>query len=325
LRAAASKKLSGGRVFFMHGPEERLVSEAVADIKRRLLAEAPDPSTAWTVYDLAETGAGEMLSDLMTVSFFGGLRGVLALHPEKLDEAGVAGLLRYAEKPSPDVVLVVAAGKVDGRKKGWKEFALKTTELKFDPKENERGRIVLQKLASSGIKFDPAAAALMAERFGDRIAFLDSELEKLKTYLGGNNTAGAADVEACISVPSADTVFGLVEAVSDKRTQDSLEMLRSLRENGEKVEPILAMMARQFRILLLIRTLKPQNLPDYELAGECGVPPYYFPPYVKQASKVDSETLKRNIVSLSRANLRLHSTGANEWHILELEIISLTR
>ncbi|MBI3580507.1 MAG: DNA polymerase III subunit delta [Nitrospinae bacterium] len=233
--------------------------------------------------------------------------------------------MRYAEKPSPDVVLVVAAGKVDGRRKGWKEFALKTTEMKFDPKENERVRIVNQKLASSGIKFDAAAAALMAERFGDRIAFLDTELEKLKTYLGRNEAAGAADVETCISVPSADNVFDLVEAVSDKRTADSLVQLKSLRENGERVEPILAMMARQFRILLLIKTLKPLNLPTYELAGKCGVHPHYFPKYAEQASKSDSETLKRNIVSLSRANLRLHGGGADEWHILELEIISLTR
>lgn len=319
------KAVKGGEVYFFHGAEEHLLKNAVADVKRLVLAAAEDPTTGWNVHDLAATGVGSLLADVRTVSFFGGLRGVLAINPDKLEENDQAELMRYAENPSPDVLLVVSAGKIDGRLKFWKDLSAKTRSVKFDPNEKERRQIVAQKLKDSGIKFEPSAAAMMTERFENRISFLDAELDKLETYLGTKKTATIADISACVNAPPMDSVFDLVDSIALKQRGESLEILKSLMDNGEIPVMILGMIARQFRILLLLRTFKAQNLPMNEIAKKCGVNTFFFPRYAEQAAKINSETLKKNIVCLSQADLRIKSAGVNEWHILEQEIISLTR
>lgn len=319
------KAVKGGEVYFFHGSEEYLLKNAVADVKRMVLAVASDPTTAWTVYDMSESSVGALMTDVRTVSFFGGVRGVLAVNPEKMEEDDQAKLIGYADDPSPDVVLLVAAGKIDGRLKFWKDFSAKTRAVKFDPGEKERKLLVSQKLKESGIKFEPAAAALMTEMFENKISFLDSELEKLGTYLGEQKSASVSDISACVNAAATDSVFKLVDSIAQKKGGRSLEALKSLMDNGEKPVAIMGMIARQFRILLLIRTFKTQNMPANEIAKRCKVNPYFFQGYLDQAAKLSTEAIKKNIVSLSRADLRLKSAGLNEWHHMEQEILHLTR
>jgi DNA polymerase III delta subunit len=61
------------------------------------------------------------------------------------------------------------------------------------------------------------------------------------------------------------------------------------------------------------------------MAQKCKIHPFYFRGYLDQAAKLSADTLKKNIVSLSQADIRIKSAGLNEWHLLEQEIISLTR
>ncbi|MBI3793564.1 MAG: DNA polymerase III subunit delta [Nitrospinae bacterium] len=316
-------KIKGGEVYFIHGSEESLIKAEIARLKKEVLSEAPDPSTAWTLYDLAE-GAGQLLADVMTVSFFGGLRGVLASNAEKLGEEDQPALLRYVESPSPDVVLVLRAGKVDGRLKFWKDFSAKAKTFKFDPKDGERRAIVAQKMRSRKISFSRAAEEMFLERFQNRLSFADAELDKLETYLGGAKTVEVADVEACVSTPPLHSVFKLVDMIGHKKTEASLETLKTLKDDGEEPIMLMGMIARQFRILLRINTLKAQRLNDAEIAAKCGLNSYYASGYFAQASKLSAETLKKNIVRLSQADLRIKSSGLNEWHVMEQEIISLT-
>ncbi|MBI5179610.1 MAG: DNA polymerase III subunit delta [Nitrospinae bacterium] len=319
-------------VYFFNGPEEHRISEAVGIIKSAILKNA-DPSTGWRVYDLAGTSFGDLLADVMTVSFFAERRGVLALNLSKeggrgsgeprLDEKEQEALLKYLESPSPDVVLVIACGKTDGRMKFWKDIASKTCAVHFESSEADRRRMVGEKLQSCGVKFSPDAREWMIERFAAQPALLDSELKKLGLYLGGKDSATLTDIEACLSVPPADDVFNLAESIAQKKMDASLEALNSLRKRGEVLLPVFAMVVRQFRVLLVLKSCKEQGLPEAETAKKCGVPPFFLRKYEDQERKFTTDQLKKCLCILSQADLKIKSSGLNDWQVFEQEIVRL--
>ncbi len=335
-------------VYFFHGTEEHRMKQAISTIKSAIM-KGSDPSTAWRTYDLAETSFGEILGDLKTVSFFQERRCVLVeglvkkssrgggqksetddeaddkeAKKIRLDEKEQEALLDYAQNPSPDVVLVVACGKVDGRAKFWKELSGKTFSAQFETTEKDRRVMIAEKLQTSGMQFAPDAREWMVERFANRLSLLDSELRKLELYLGGAKKVALADLEACTSAPPLDSIFMLTDSIAAGNMDDSLEALNSLRRQGEILLIVQGMIVRQFRILLVLRSCREQKIGGEETAKRCNVKyPFPYQKYEELAAKFTMEQLKKSICALSMADSKIKSSGLDEWHVMEHEIIAL--
>ncbi|MEE8484575.1 MAG: DNA polymerase III subunit delta [Nitrospinota bacterium] len=322
---------SGGlkNVYLFYGPEEERISRAVKSIKERVIRDA-DPAFAWRIYDMAETPLGDLLTDLKTVSFFGGRRGVMAKNiatergragAKWLDEADRNYLLEYMANPSPDVTLIIVTEKVDGRLKFWKDAKKHAHSIFFEAKDYEQKTIVAEKLGESGLRFSPDARLWMTERFYNRLSQMDSELEKLSVYLGGSTTAEVSDLEDCMGMPPLDSIFKLADEIAGGNADGSLQALKSLRMQGKTFYTVLPMIARHFRILLSIRSCKAQKLSDGETIRKCGVHSYFYGQYAKQAANFTQEELKGIICHLHRIDMRIRTSGMNDWMLLEEELI----
>lgn len=316
--------------YFFHGTEEQRIKKAVKEIKSRFLKDA-DPSVAWTVHDLGETGFGNLLDDMRTVSFFGGRRGVQAINIDggktksgvRLSDKDQALLLEYLDNPSPDVIFVISTGKVDQRIKFWKELIKKTAAISFESNERERKFIIADKLKEHSLSFGRDAGNWMAERFANRVPQLDGELEKLAVYMGERKEVAIDDLEECISTVKMHNVFQLTKAIGMRKVDESLLALKSLKTEGEAILMVMAMIARQFRILLILRSCMDDRLSREETISQCRIPPYFFNEYREQAGLLSTGKLKRIIYTLSGINMKLRTSSMNDWMILEEEIISL--
>ncbi len=322
---------SGGlkNVYLFYGPEEERLSRAVKAIKSRVVQDA-DPTFAWRIYDMAETPLGDLLTDLKTVSFFGGRRGIMAKNiatergragAKWLDEAGRDHLLEYMANPSPDVTLIIVAEKVDGRLKFWKDTKKHAYSISFEVQEYDQKAIVTEKLNESSLRFSPDARRWMIDRFYNRLSQMDSELEKLSVYLGGATTAEVSDLEDCMGMPPLDSIFKLADEIAGGNADGSLQALKSLRMQGKTFYVVLPMIARHFRILLAIRSCKAQKFSDGETRKKCGVHPYFYGQYAKQAANFTQEKLKGIICHLHRIDIRIRTSGMNDWMLLEEELI----
>ena len=341
-------------VYLFHGEQENGIASAVRSIRDHLLRTG-DPNTAWRIYDLTECAFGDFISDVLTVSFFSERRGVLlqgllkkgrggdddgdeeeALGAKnvRLEEKELLALLKYLQQPSPDVVLVIAPGKIDMRQKLWKEIAATAFTLSFNLAEEDRKVIFEEKLKSSGLTFAPDARAWMEERFvgkdsgKERVVgnfpFLDSEMKKLSLYMGENTRVSMTDVEECMSAPSQDNVFKLTDALAARNMEGALNALKSLKLQGIHYLPVMGMLASHFRKLLVVRSGKDQRLRDDEIMARANVKsPWHLNKLMDQARKMTAEQFKKIIFRLARADLRMKSAGLNEWHILEQELIGI--
>jgi len=332
-------------VYFFYGPEEYRIKRAAAAVKSRILKKA-DPLTGWTVYDLAETDFSQIIADVRTVSFFSSLRGVAVTNltvktsrdekadsiddkdqerPGKnanaLDDEDQKRLMEYLKNPSPDVVLLLITEKADMRKKFWKELAAGAETVNFETKDQKR--LVTEILLESGLQFDSESRKWVMENFEHSCRQLESEFQKLEVYLGGEKKVSLPDLEECMNAPRTESVFKITKAIASGKVDESLQLLKILKIQGEILQKVTALIARQFRILLILQSLSGQNLPQAELARRCGVPPYYLREYQKQVKNFSLAKLKWILHTLSSADIKMKSSSFDGWMILEDTVISL--
>ena len=75
------------------------------------------------------------------------------------------------------------------------------------------------------------------------------EIEKLALYCLDLKTIDEADVEQALSVGHRNTIFTLVDSIGAGRLEHSLGCLKQLLDDGMAPLQVLAMIARQFRLL----------------------------------------------------------------------------
>jgi DNA polymerase-3 subunit delta len=157
--------------------------------------------------------------------------------------------------------LILTADAVDKRKKLFKTLSevgkvLEFTRLKGDAKQKgllmESAR---ELLANKGKKMAPAAWLALGKKTGFNLRSSMAALEKLITFTGEKPTIDEGDIDAVIGKTREETVFNLTAALAEKNLPAGLAILRDLLDQGDHPLMILAMFAREIRILLQAKLL----------------------------------------------------------------------
>ncbi len=324
--------------YLFYGPEDVRISGAVETIRARIEKEAAEPSAAWSAYDLDETGFTPFMSDLKTVSFFGGRRGIIGFNfhvsaegtrgptgSYRLTEGDQEELLKYLDKPAPDITLILRSGKIDSRVKFWKSLKRKIYEVSFASSPADRREIIMRKLASTGLSFDTRAKAWVMDRFVDSFNQLETEIDKLVTFMGTEKKVTVRELEECMSVPQIENIWALTESVAEMKINKALNALNSLKAQNQAPEQILPMIARQFRLLIICKSCGEKKLSIEETAQKCGLNrnTWVVKKYIGQANRFSTPSLKKILCSLSAIDIKVKSSGLDRWVVFEEEIISL--
>ncbi|MBN1401348.1 MAG: DNA polymerase III subunit delta [Anaerolineae bacterium] len=106
-----------------------------------------------------------------------------------------------------------------------------------------------------GVEVQREAVAKLATYVGDDLRLLDHELEKLAAYEGYDAAIDDQAVEALVSAAQEADIFALVDALGMRQQRQALEHLQRLIANGANALYLLAMIARQIRLLISAKDL----------------------------------------------------------------------
>jgi len=105
-----------------------------------------------------------------------------------------------------------------------------------------------------GVRLTSPAERRLLDRVGVDPWALAGELEKLHLYAGAATVDDAA-VDALSPLNREATIFQLVDAVAEGRPARAMQALDVLRVGGEAPQRVLAMIARQFRMIVVAREI----------------------------------------------------------------------
>jgi DNA polymerase-3 subunit delta len=157
--------------------------------------------------------------------------------------------------------LILTADAVDKRKRIYRTLAEKGRILQFSEIKGEaRLKNVLMRtardiLAAKGKTLDSEAWLALGRKTGFSLRASMAALEKLVTFVGGTKRITTEDVDAVIGKTREETAFHLTAALLKKDLAKSLATLKDLLDQGDPPLMILAILAREIRLLLHARLL----------------------------------------------------------------------
>jgi DNA polymerase-3 subunit delta len=267
-----------------------------------------------------------------------------------------SGLLEdfLARGMPPDAVLLLTAAAVDRRKRIFKTIGESGTVLELTLERERSGalsaasvdRVIDGALQRSGKRLAPDARRLVHQRSGVDAAALAIEVDKLCLYVGEAQEIGEEDVRQSFRDLAESWIFDFTKAFSQRDAGTAVRLLRGLFAQGEHPLRLLAMIARELRILLLARdclsgslagkwnprasfvTFRDHMWPEVaeeERQAFAGMHPYVVYLALQNAGRSDTAVLQRGILRLQQLDIKLKSSAGDPRILLEAFVLDLCR
>jgi DNA polymerase III subunit delta len=241
LGASLSRSLAP--IYLVSGDEPLLVNEAADAIRARAR------SAGFTERDLHVVERGfdwnALLADSRALSLFASRKIIeIRMANPAPGEQGADAIVELASQPSPDNLVLVITGKLDGRTQSsrWVSAVEKQGVLvQIWPLELARlPGWIRERLGRHKLIADAEAAALLAERVEGNLLAAHQEVEKLALLLPAGPLGSDTVLEAVADSARFD-VLQLGDAAMRGQAARALRILEGLR--GEDVEPTIVLWA----------------------------------------------------------------------------------
>jgi len=164
---------------------------------------------------------------------------------------------------------------------------------RFDPpKDRALPRWVEKRVRKHGGEIEPRAAHQLAAVIGADLRLLDQEIVKLVTYTNAERPIVGADVDAVVPYAQAAVVFDLVDALGRRDGRTAAQTLHRLLDAGEHPLGLLAMIVRQFRLLVQVKELGAKGATSRDIAQALKLHPFPAGKLYNQATFFTAEQLE---------------------------------
>ncbi len=322
--------MDGPRFYIFYGEDEFTRSETVADLRRRM-GEWGELNTVHL--DGRSVSLEELRNACETVPFLADRRlvlvtGLLTRLARGKERGLLEGVLRLLQS-LPDTTRLVFVEDGDlpedhpvlkfaaGRKEGFvRRFA--------PPSLEALPGWVQQRARHHGGEIGREAAARLAQIIGPGdLRLLDQEIAKLVTYAGPGQAITADDVAQLVPYVQQAVVFDLVDALGRRDGRQAALVLHRLLDAGENPMGILAMVVRQFRLIIMARDLAGRGENAASIARLLGIHPFVAQKVVAQSTHFTMAQLEQVYRYLLDLDLAIKSGDLTPEAALDLLVAGL--
>jgi DNA polymerase III subunit delta len=198
------------------------------------------------------------------------------------------------------------------------------------PKKGDLPAWIRSRAKMRGVQLDPGAVADLAEFVGDDLRQLDQELIKLRDYAGGSPASGRppaitrADVRRLVPATRAANVFDLVEALGMGNMSMAGRLLHhALETDGEPPLRLLALIGRQYRLMIQAKVLQKRGAKPPQIAAELGLPDWTVPKLQAQAARHTFADLERAMERVLAADEAIKTGRLNDREAMDILLAEL--
>lgn len=318
------------RIYLLFGTESYLIDEEIRRLTNSLIP-FEDRELNLISYDLNLTPIEEIVQEAETPPFMSThkliiVRGGALFTAQKLAksvEHNVAELERYLSDPVnySTIVFVVDHDKLDARLRIVKQMREKALVREFAPL-NDYLLIawVVKKAELASARISGEAAQLLVHKAGKELQLLSQEIEKMALYVGLNGEITEEVVDELTSRLLENNIFSLIDAVANLRMEQAFQLLSDLQKNKEEPVKILALLARQFRIILLSKEAARTGYSERDIASQLAVHPYGVKLALTQGKGFTEKQLQKIMMKLADLDYQIKSGQIDKNLAIEMLI-----
>lgn len=291
-----------GTCYVFEGKEEYIKESALEGLKKKML---PQGLEVLNFALLENPAADEIIAAAQTLPFMADKRLIVVKNPGLMTSGGktkgeeeqllqLEDLLK--DLPSTTCLVFYIQGKADGRKK-LSGFLKKNAEwIEFNPLgEGELYKWIGQSFRSLGKQISPLLAQELAFTVGNDTMLLKEEIGKIASFMGEEAEVSQKAIKQ-MATPSLEfTVFDMVDALVGGKQEKTFRLQKQLLQEGGERLGILAMILRQYRMLLFSKGMDEEKKRKDEIRTALGIPAFAVDKTLRQAGVYTMEELKEAV------------------------------
>jgi DNA polymerase III subunit delta len=288
--------------YLLSGTDRPKIEEAL----RRLRARVGEGGNE--VLSAAETSGDEAVAACNAPGLFStGARAVVVQHVESWKSADVKEVTTYLADPAPGTVLALVGSGLKKDSPLAKACAKAGELLFYDVPKSKLPNWVAERFRALGGNADRDACRLLVDIVGDNVTELETEIEKIVTWAGGD-TVDAAAVEALAAGRAEIPIFALTDSWGARDVPAVLRAVESILERPERtrrdeVTRISARFAGHVQFVREVQDLAAEGVSAREAASRLRRNPYYVQKLFAQAANFSSEELGGVLVRAAQLDL----------------------
>ncbi len=328
-------------IIFFYGDNAFKAKQKIGELKEKFFREVDPNEHSFSVIDGALTDLNEISQTVNTGSLFTKKRLTLLenIFANKKAEF-LPEFLDYLQKNNlekGDDIILIYESRIKSQKDKFvktnmasdKDSALTAKEKKlFDFLRGQKfvqefkgltaGELaswIKAEVEKKGSTIRPAAVQQLINFCGTDLWQINNELEKLVHYKKVGDIPSeieAKDIETICSRNFDDNIFALTDALGSKNKPLALKILEDQYHLDAADEYILAMLLRQFKIILQLKSALDQGENPVKIGPLLGLHPYVAKKSAEQARYFTLEQLKELISDLTRLDY-LNKTGQTDF------------
>lgn len=311
------------QVYLLYGEENYLKRQYRDKLRHALVAEGDNMN--FSAYEGKNINPKELIDLAETLPFFAEKRLIL-IENSGFFKNQAEELAAYLKTIPETTCFVFVEEEVDKRSKMYKAAKNAGSVVEFArQKEELLTRWITGRIRREGKKITNQAMQLFLSMTGSDMENIDKELEKLLCYCMDKDGIYPEDVESVCSGQINNRIFDMVNAIAAKDQKQALLLYYDLLELKEPPMRILFLIARQFQILFLVKSMRIQGLDQAVIAQKAGIPSFAVGRNLKQAGGFTIEQLEKALEDAVAAETDIKTGRMADQLAVELLIVKYSK
>jgi DNA polymerase-3 subunit delta len=181
---------------------------------------------------------------------------------------------------------------------------------------------VRSRATEHGVEMSAQLADFLVARHGTVLRELDTEVQKLATFVGHHGEVTEDEVSALVGGSREYSVFELQRAIGTANVRLATTIIERMLETDRQELLIIAMLTRYFTTLY--KLIDAQALRDRgAMASAAGIPPFAVGDHLDALQRLGPEAVERALAELRRAESLVKSTPIDARLLLQTVVLAV--
>ena len=276
--------------YLVYGEEAYLRNQVKDELKKALLGTGD--SMNMSRYEGKDINVMEVIDMAETMPFFAPRR-VIVVEESGLFKNGCPELADYIKSPSETAYFLFVESSVDKRKDMFKAANSKGLTIECDTPDITDLRVWAgRRLKNNGLMVTEATLNFFFERVGTDMSNAANELEKISSYCMGRDSVSVSDVDAVCANWLSNQIFAMTDAIVEHNQKKAMDLYYDLLALREPPQKILALIFRQFNIMLQVKEMSDNHKDKASIASAVHLAPFIVSKYINWARSYTIAQLK---------------------------------